>query len=214
MHHKKITFKILKLDTPSKCPLLFIFFVMDVLLRCNGPPLSQTNLYPLYSCFFRVLYCRQQHSSGAIFHAKKQEKGSFSSSSPIHDIMLTSRGAHQTTFLFILTWLQKWSSSLWSADLGVLFSLLLCSSCSCSHQQLFGPSFKHNPFLWLLSYIQHSSNSFSNPLQGTQLMLLCVLLLKTFLNSEKSLFWKSCSIFLEGLNFVFESCYIFLCFEW
>jgi hypothetical protein len=28
------------------------------------------------------------------------------------------------------------------------------------------------------------------------------------------LFWKSCSIFLEGLNFVFESCYIFLCFEW
>ncbi len=35
---------------------------------------------------------------------------------------------------------------------------------------------------------------------------------QTFLNSEKSLFWKSCSSFLKGLNFVFESCYIFLCF--
>jgi len=118
-----------------------------------------------------------------LFWNIKQEKGSFSSSSPIHDIRLTSRGAHQTTFLFILTWLHTWGSSLWSAaDLGVLFSLLLCSSCSCSccHQQLFGPSFKHNPFLWLLSYIQHSSNSFSNSLQGTQLLLLCVLLLKYF----------------------------------
>jgi hypothetical protein len=30
----------------SKCPWLFIFLVMDVLLRCKGPPLSQTNLYP------------------------------------------------------------------------------------------------------------------------------------------------------------------------
>jgi hypothetical protein len=74
---------------------------MDVLPRCKGPPLSQTNLYPSTLVFFRVLYCRQEHSSGTFFHAKKKEKGSFLSSSPIHDIRLTSRGAHQTTFLFI-----------------------------------------------------------------------------------------------------------------
>jgi hypothetical protein len=85
--------------------------------------------------------------------------------------------------------------------------LLLFSSASC-----LGPSFKHNPFLWLLSYIPHQQQLFFESPSRYPINASTLFVVKTFLNSEKSLFRKSCSTFLKGLNFVFESCYIFFVF--
>lgn len=121
-------------QTEENVPYFLFCFVMDVLLRCKGPPLSQTNLYPSTLRFFRVLYCWQQHSSGTVFHAKIKIKEA--SWVPLQFMISGSHqeGPIKPLSYLSLTWLQTWSSSLWSADLGVLFSLLLCSSCSCSHQ--------------------------------------------------------------------------------
>ncbi len=129
------------------------------------------------------------------FMQKEQEKGSFlSSSPPVHDIRLTSRGgAHQTQILIYPSRDCRHGAQVCDeqtlvyivliTSLQLALALVLISSC-------WGQVLSTTHFF----DFSHTSNTaatlFRIPFQGTQLMLVCVLL-----------FWKSCSTFLKGLKF-------------
>jgi hypothetical protein len=144
---------------PTFIPLLFVFFGCAFIVNNNNTLLEQ------------------------FFMQKEQEKGSFlSSSPPIHDIRLTSRGAHQTHILIYPSRDCRHGAQV--CDEQTLVYIVLITSLQLL--LLFSSAAVGAKFLSTTHFFDfsHTSNTaatlFRIPFQGTQLMLLCFLLFKHF----------------------------------